>query len=125
VPLWFLFRSVGIDAIADAIRGDERRAQRAERQLAADPRVRIVTPTRLSVFTFTRADGDEARTRAWLDTLLARGTTMLSSSRVDGAYVLRFCVVNHATDDDDIDRAVAEVLDACEAAPLAPDHDAG
>jgi aromatic-L-amino-acid decarboxylase len=119
VPLWFLLRSVGIDAIADAIRGDEARARQAESLLAADPRVRIVTPTRLSVFTFTRADGDEARARAWLDTLLTRGSTMLSSSRVDGSYVLRFCVVNHATTDADIERAVAEVLEACDAPPLA------
>jgi aromatic-L-amino-acid decarboxylase len=119
VPLWFLLRAVGVDAIADAIRGDERRARRAEELLAADPRVSVVTSTRLSVFTFTRADGDEDRTRAWLEALLAKGSTMLSSCRVDGRYALRFCVVNHATDDADIERAVADILDACDAPPLA------
>jgi len=125
VPLWFLLRAVGVDAIADAIRADEARARRAEQLLAADPRIRIVTPTRLSVFTFTRADGDEAATKAWLDRLLAQGSTMLSSSRVGATYVLRFCVVNHATTDADIDRALEDVLAACDPRPLARPDGAG
>jgi hypothetical protein len=34
---------------------------------------------------------------------------MLSSSRVRGEFVLRFCVVNHRTTDDDVLRSVARI----------------
>ena len=35
---------------------------------------------------------------------------MLSSSRVRGEYVLRFCVLNHRTTDKDIRDSVARIL---------------
>ena len=41
---------------------------------------------------------------------------MLSSSRVDGEFVLRFCVVNHRTTEDDVRSSVARIrslLDGC------------
>jgi glutamate/tyrosine decarboxylase-like PLP-dependent enzyme len=109
LPVWFLLRAVGLDAVRTAIRDDLAHAQRAQDRLAADPRIRIVTERSLSVFTFDVA-GDEARTRALLDALWADGTTMLSSSLVDGRFVLRFCVVNHRTTAAEIDRAVATIL---------------
>jgi glutamate/tyrosine decarboxylase-like PLP-dependent enzyme len=110
LPLWFLLRSVGVDAITDAIRGDQARAARACARLEADARIRIVTPARLSVFSFGLADGDEERAKRWLRAIHADGFTMLSSSRVDGRFVLRFCVVNHATSDADVDASVDRIL---------------
>jgi hypothetical protein len=41
--------------------------------------------------------------------VLADGFLMLSSSRVRGEFVLRFCVVNHRTTDDDVLRSVARI----------------
>lgn len=111
LKLWTLIRSVGVDAIAENLREDCRRARLACELLASDPRVRIVTPVRMSVFTFALSGG-EATGEALVRALIADGTTMLSSSRVDGEFVLRFCVANHRTTDADIERAVDTVRQA-------------
>ncbi len=108
LPLWMLFRSVGFDRIAAAIRGDVARCRRAHDELATDPRFEIVTPPQMSVFSFALREGETA-TRELLARILDDGTTMLSSTRVGGRFALRWCVVNHRTTDADIDRAVARV----------------
>lgn len=109
LKLWLLLASVGFDAIAEAVRNDCRRAQRAEQLLAAHPSVSIATPTRMSVFSFHL--GDEARTQALLDKLFEDGFAMLSSTRVHGAFALRICVVNHRTSDEDIDSTCGRIVE--------------
>jgi aromatic-L-amino-acid decarboxylase len=99
--------------VRDAIRSDLARARRACDQLAGDARFEIVTPPRLSVFTFALCAG-EAATERLFEAILADGFLMLSSSRVDGRYVLRFCVANARTTTDDVDQAVARVRELAE-----------
>jgi glutamate/tyrosine decarboxylase-like PLP-dependent enzyme len=108
VKLWLLLRAIGFDAIADAIREDLRLCRLARELLAEDPRIRIVTEPQLSIFTF-EVRGDEPEGRALLERILADGYLMLSSSRVRGRFVLRFCVVNHRTTEEDIRRSVARI----------------
>ncbi|MFO1051136.1 MAG: aminotransferase class V-fold PLP-dependent enzyme [Planctomycetota bacterium] len=108
VPLWFVLRGLGLDAIRDAIRRDAAHARLAHDLLAADPRVIIVTPPRMSVFSFALAAG-EAATQELLRCIHADGFAMLSSSRVAGRFVLRFCAVNHRTTREDVEATVAHV----------------
>jgi len=108
LKLWFLLRACGLEQIQAAIRNDLVLARDACRQLAADPRFEVVTPPRLSVFTFALRAGDEP-TRRLFESILADGFLMLSSSRVDGRFVLRFCVANARTTATDVREAVERV----------------
>ncbi|MEM7205999.1 MAG: pyridoxal-dependent decarboxylase [Planctomycetota bacterium] len=109
LKLWLTLRAIGIEALASAVREDLRLCRLARDLIAADPRFEIVTEPSLSVFTFAVRDGD-ATTRALLERLLADGFVMLSSSRIHDRDVLRFCVANHRTSEDDIRAACAHIL---------------
>ena len=109
LKLWLLFRSVGIDAIAAAIAEDIRLCRLAHDLLAADPRIEIVTPPAMSVFSFALRAG-EAASRALMERILADGYLMLSSSNVAGRHVLRWCVANHRTGEHDIRASVGRVI---------------
>ena len=109
LKLWLLLRSVGVDRIADAIRHDCALAERARARLGQDPRITVVTEPRMSVFSFRVPGGEEANADL-VRRIHADGFCLLSSSRVAGSYVIRFCVVNHRTTEDDVDRTVDRVL---------------
>lgn len=108
LKLWLLLRSVGADAIAAAVARDVALCRLAHELLRADPRIHIVTPPQASVFTFAVEGGDDAG-RALIQRILEDGFLMLSSSRVDGRFVLRFCVVNHRTTEQDVRASVARI----------------
>lgn len=110
LKLWMLLRSVGVEAIRKAIRKDLELCRLACDQLRKDPRVRIVTEPSLSIFTFT-VEGGETAGRELVDKILEDGFLMLSSSRVNGEFVLRFCVVNHRTTEEDVRRSVVRILE--------------
>jgi glutamate/tyrosine decarboxylase-like PLP-dependent enzyme len=109
LKLWFTLRSLGLDAIGQAIRQDIALAARACARLRADPRIEIVTEPSLSTFTFALAGGEPAG-RKLFDALLRDGFALLSTSRVRDRFVLRWCVVNHRTTADDVDATVDRVL---------------
>ncbi|MHC4816197.1 MAG: pyridoxal phosphate-dependent decarboxylase family protein [Planctomycetota bacterium] len=109
LKLWVLFRALGVEAIREAIRKDIKLCQLACELLRKDPRITIVTEPSLSMFSF-RVPGGEAAGRKAVDRILEDGLLMLSSSRVNGEFVLRFCVVNHRTTEDDVRRSVARIL---------------
>lgn len=109
LKLWTLLRGLGVDALADAVRHDQAMARRAADRLLADPRIKLVTPPRMSVFSFAVPGSDEGGRRL-VEALHRDGFCFLSSSRVAGSFVLRFCVVNHRTTEQDIDDTVDRVL---------------
>ncbi len=109
LKLWFVLRACGTEALAAAIEQDQRHCRLAHDLLAADPRIAIRTPVRMSVFTFAPRAGEAAGQRLVAD-LLRDGHAMLSSTRVDGDFALRFCVVNHRTTEADVRSTVACIL---------------
>lgn len=109
LKLWFLLRGCGIDAIAHHVEQDLAHCRLAHDLLAADPRIEILTPPQLSIFSFARA-GDDAASRALVADLQRDGFTMLSSTMVRGRYAVRFCVANHKTTADDVRQSVARIL---------------
>jgi glutamate/tyrosine decarboxylase-like PLP-dependent enzyme len=108
LKLWMLLRAVGVDAIADAVARDIRHCHLACELLEQDPRIRIVTRPRLSVFTFSVKGGDASGQRL-MDAIMDDGYLMLSSSLVGDRFVLRFCVANHRTTEDDIRTSVKRI----------------
>ena len=108
LKLWFVLRGLGVDAIANAVREDVRLCRLACELMRADARVEIVTEPVLGVFTFRLRTGERA-TAACMERVLADGFLMLSSSRVRGGYVLRWCVANHRTTEADVRESVQRV----------------
>ncbi|MBK8095704.1 MAG: aminotransferase class V-fold PLP-dependent enzyme [Planctomycetes bacterium] len=101
LKLWFLLRAVGVDAIAAHVRADLDHCRLAHELLQTDPRIEIVTPPQLSIFTFALRAGEDAGRRL-VDDLMREGFAMLSSTRLHGRFAIRFCVVNHRTSASDI-----------------------
>ena len=112
LKLWVLFRSLGSEPIREAIRNDIRLCKLACEQLRQDPRIKIVTEPSLSVFSFSVPGGEPAG-RKLVDRILEDGFLTLSSSRVNGEFVLRLCMVNHRTTDEDVRQSVARILELC------------
>ena len=108
LKLWMLLRSAGVDAIAAHVQGDIDHCRLAHALLLDEPRVEIVTPPQLAIFSFALRDG-EAAGRAFVDAVMRDGFLMLSSTRVGGRFAVRFCVCNHRTTEDDVRAAVARM----------------
>lgn len=108
LKLWLLLRSVGLDKLTNAIRRDITLCHLACDLLSEDPDLEIVTPPQLSVFSFA-AKKSEAITKKLMSDILEDGFLMLSSSQVDGRYVLRLCVLNHRTTEQDIRDSVERI----------------
>ena len=118
VKFWMLLRSAGIDAIARAVRADVENCHLAHDLLRTDPRIEVVTPPRMSMFSFAPRAG-EAVGRRLVARLQQDGHTMLSSTRLHGRFAIRFCVVNHRTTAADIRESVQRVLQTLEAVTTA------
>jgi hypothetical protein len=56
-------------------------------------------------------DLDTLNTRI-LDRVIRRGRVYISNASINGMFVLRACVVNHRTTDNDVKEVVSEVLAA-------------
>lgn len=112
LKLWTLFRSVGFDAIRDAIRRDVALCRLAHDLLREDPRIEIVTSPAMSVFSFTLRGALEAAAPDLVQHLFTSGFMMLSSTRVAERFAIRWCVVNHRTTRDDIEACVQYVREA-------------
>jgi aromatic-L-amino-acid decarboxylase len=74
--------------------------------LAADPRIRVAWRPDLTVVVFSLRDGDEVAHQQWLRRINASGRVFLSSTRIDGRFVLRLCVLCHRTHADRIRETV-------------------
>lgn len=108
LKLWMLLRSVGVDAVATAVAEDIRLCRLACELLEEDPRIHIVTRPQMSVFTFA-VEGDDEAGQSLMDAILTDGYLMLSSSLVANCFVLRFCVANHRTTEEDIRTSVTRI----------------
>jgi aromatic-L-amino-acid decarboxylase len=81
----------------------------AHRQLSADPRFEMLDEPQLSVVAFRLRAGGEDADRLGTELLRrvnARRRVFLSSTRMDGRYVLRLCVLSFRTHEDRVRDAV-------------------
>jgi glutamate/tyrosine decarboxylase-like PLP-dependent enzyme len=114
VPVWAALRSLGRSGVADLVEGLVRNAQALARGIADIPGASIVNDV---VYTQVCSRfGDDARTRAVTERLIANGTVWMSGSRWRDQDVLRISVSNWATDADDVSRSVEAVRRAVDAA---------
>ena len=107
VPVWAALRSLGRSGVADLVDGLAANARALADGIGAIEGAEIVNDV---VFTqVCVAFGDDERTRAVIDRVLADGTAWMSGSRWRDRAVLRISVSNWSTDADDVAASVASV----------------
>lgn len=114
VPVWAALRSLGRDGVVRLVDGLAARAQALAAGIAAIDGAEVLNDvdyTQVCV-----AFGDDARTRAVTERLIADGLVWMSGSKWHGRDVLRISVSNWSTDDEDVRWS----LDAVRRASLVP-----
>jgi aromatic-L-amino-acid decarboxylase len=116
LKVWLSVRYFGLDAFRAAIDRTLDLAVYAEERIRAAPTLEVITPATLGIVCFRRrledasaSDADarsEALNTALVRTLADSGMGMVSSTRVNGRYVLRVCILNYRTRKEDVDRVI-------------------
>ena len=119
--LWMSLKYFGFDAFRAAIDRSLDLALAAQEQIEQSRELELLSPATLGVVCFRRRppgveeEASLERLNAALDRRLAEsGEGMISSTRVDGRYALRLCVLNHRSGAEDVER----ILGWLERAPL-------
>lgn len=109
--LWLPLHLHGVDAFRAALDEKLDLARWAYERLRADPNLEVPRRPDLTVLTFRSAIGDPA-SAAMLERINATRRVFLSSTKVDGRFTLRMCVLSHRTHRDRVEEAVEIVRDA-------------
>jgi glutamate/tyrosine decarboxylase-like PLP-dependent enzyme len=111
--LWLSLKYFGVAAFREAIDRSLDLALLAEERVRASSELELLSPATLGIVCFRRRpdglaeEGTLERLNADLDRRLAQsGEGMISSTRVDGRYALRLCVLNHRSRADDVERVL-------------------
>ncbi len=118
LKLWLSLRYHGLQAFRSAIRQNLDQAQRLAAAIKDSPVLEVAGPVELSAVCFRHqlqeGASEEMRNRFNLELLkriVNRGRVYLSNAELRGRFCLRACIVNHLTQQTDIDAVVPEVLD--------------
>ena len=119
LKLWLSLRYHGLGAFRTAIGRDLDHAQRLAFAVRNCPELEVVAEGDLSAVCFRHRGGASAteaeRNQFNTDLLkrvVRRGRVYLSNATLEGKFCLRACIVNHLTNDADIDAVVPETLAA-------------
>jgi glutamate/tyrosine decarboxylase-like PLP-dependent enzyme len=122
LKVWLSIETCGLAAFRAAIDHTLDLAVHAETRIRNSTSLELLTPARLGIVCFRRRalgdeDAHESLNARLLHALLHSGTAMLSSTRVQGRFALRFCILNYRTTREDID-VVIDWLEQCDIASL-------
>ena len=109
--IWLPLQLHGADAFRDALVEKRALALFAYRELANDGRFEFTDAPQLSIVAFRLAGRSDADNAELLRRINARKRVFISSTRVNGRYYLRFCVLSVRTHED----RVREAIDAARA----------
>ncbi len=117
--VWLSLQTFGVAAFRRSIDRTMDQTLAAQRRIEADERLELVTPAALGILTFRRrgtpdetaAEVDQ-RNAAIVADLGASGEVLLTSTVLGGRYVIRLCVLNHTSDDEDVAYAIDRVASA-------------
>ena len=119
LKLWLSLRYHGLESFRAAIVRDLAHARRLAAAVSQCPALELLNPVELSAVCFRhlmkKDASEEERNRfntAILKRLIARGRVYLSNASLKGKFCLRACIVNHLTEDSDVDAVVPEILAA-------------
>ena len=122
LKLWFLLRGHGLEGLRSMIRDHVRWAGQVEAALAVLPRVEIVTPCMLSLFSFrVRPPGMagaelDAFNLALLEAINADGRIYLTQTRIGDKMVIRFQAGPFSMTEADAETAIAVIAEMAAAA---------
>ncbi|MEJ2539125.1 MAG: pyridoxal-dependent decarboxylase [Gemmatimonadota bacterium] len=112
--VWFLLVEHGTDALAAAIEGSVARAAHLASRVDREPLLERVGPSELNIVCFrVRPLPDEdpdALTWSVVEELQRRGIAAPSTTHLGGHRVIRCCILNHRTTEEDLDHTVDGVL---------------
>ena len=109
LPFWFSLAVHGTKAYADAVEVTLDCARAAATMIEAHPNLEMVTEQRLSICVFRRIGWTPEQYKEWSDALLERGDGLVTPTKHEGETVLRFCIVNPRTTQEDI-RLILDTL---------------
>ncbi|MEA2158675.1 MAG: aromatic-L-amino-acid/L-tryptophan decarboxylase [Solirubrobacteraceae bacterium] len=114
LKIWLSINYFGLDAFRRAIDRSIDLAHAAELQVGQSPALELIAPASLGIICFRRRfDGvHEEDTIALLNAELVRafeatGRGLVSSTRLDGRYAIRLCVMNHTSGPEDVEAALS------------------
>ena len=108
LKLWFVIHHYGVEGLQFHIREHVALAQEFASWVKADDRFEIVAPHPLNLVCFRLKAGDEPGQRL-LQRLNASGKLFLSHTKLNGKYVLRFCVGQARTERRHVEAAWKEI----------------
>jgi aromatic-L-amino-acid decarboxylase len=101
LKLWFVLRSFGRTGIAEILRGHMRAAAEVSAEIERHPDFELAAPTLFSLVCF-RYRGTDDENRALLAAINASGQALLSSTVLNGRFVLRMAIGNAGTGSEDV-----------------------
>lgn len=104
--VWLPLKLHGVRAFREALDEKLDLTEHLRAALADDPTIEIPWAPQLTVVPFRLARGDDDANRAFLQRINASRRVYLSSTSIDGRYVIRACIVSHRTHRDRIDEAI-------------------
>jgi aromatic-L-amino-acid decarboxylase len=108
LKLWFVLRAYGRQGIAEVLRRHIRIAKEIGAEIARHPDFELAAPVDFSLVCF-RYRGSDEENRALLRKINASGKALLSSTALQGRFVLRMAIGNLATGEEDL-RQVWELI---------------
>ena len=109
LKVWVSLRYFGVGAFRAAIERSLELADRARERVEQSEELELVAPPSLGVVCFRRRfagpDEDELNARL-VSALEESGIGLVSSTRLNGRYAIRLCVMNHTTGRDDVERVI-------------------
>ena len=103
-------RTYGADRLAAVVEHCCALAQRLAATIARTPELELAAPVALNIVCFRVRGCDDATQERVASLLQEAGRTVLSTTTVGGRRVLRAAIVNHRTEEADVDAAVSDVL---------------
>jgi glutamate/tyrosine decarboxylase-like PLP-dependent enzyme len=120
IKIWLSLNYFGLDAFRATIDRTLDLTLFAEKLITASDAFEILTPARLGIVCFRRrvpgagGDASDEINNMLVKSLMDSGLGMVSSTRVNGVYALRLCILTYRTTEDD----VARVIDFLATAPV-------
>ena len=107
---WFTLKTFGTDRLGAVMAKSCALARYLEVRVLAEPRLELLAPVNLNIVCF-RYGADDETNREIVADVQESGIAAPSSTTLDGKFAIRAAIVNHRTEEGDIDALVAAVLE--------------
>ncbi len=111
LPLWFSLATYGTDAYSEAVETTLATTRVAARLIDDCADTELLMEPELSIVLFRRIGWTPEQYQSWSDAELAGGRSFIVPTTWQGEVVLRFCIVNPRTTEDDIRSILATLAE--------------